>query len=284
MAFRSKDPRRSLSAPVSWKLKKLSSSWNPGNVVKSIVKRFAFNWLERRGYDVNHRLEPWEQQSKARFWAHHEAARARYDTLEPQLKVELPAMLEYKYAKRPILGRVRVSDAVAELATVIDPLDPGLGCVSQLTHQLQLAEAIERDGLDETFVTCALVHDLGKLLLKFTDEDPIHVEAGGQKAPIAGTPGGGLASCTFRWDHGDFAYLRLRDYVPDGVAWLLRVHSIDLEACEPYFDARDRAYVEQFFKRFVPYDTRKDMFALPAKRFEDYRSLLDRTFPEPILI
>jgi hypothetical protein len=59
--------------------------------------------------------------------------------LEPAVKPGLPALLDAQYASRPILGRVHVSDAVDVLATVIDPLDPDLDCITQLTHQLQCA-------------------------------------------------------------------------------------------------------------------------------------------------
>jgi hypothetical protein len=253
-------------------------------VFKAIVRQLAFGWLDQHGYDMWYRLEPWERESRKRFWDAEREARQRYEALDDRLKLELPAQLEARYAARPIMGRVHVYDAIAELATVIDPLDPGLGCVSQLTHQLQLATAIEADGHDEKFVLCALLHDIGKLLLKFTDEDPINVEAGGKKRPLAGKPGGGLANCVFRWDHGDFAYLRLKDYVPAEIAWVLRLHSIDLEACEPYMDDQDRGYVRSVYNVFVTYDERKNMYAIPGKRLEDYRPLIERAFPRPIAL
>src|SRR5690349_14906899 len=98
-----------------------------------------------------YRLQPWERESRRRFWAAEQAARERYAALDERAKRDLPARLAAKYDRKPILGKVRVYDAVAELATVIDPLDPTLGCVSQLTHQLQMASAIERDGLGEKF-------------------------------------------------------------------------------------------------------------------------------------
>lgn len=253
-------------------------------MIKSAIVRIAFDWLERRGYDMRYPLEPYQRESRDSFFAAEHAARLRYDALDSQFKLELPAMLDAKYKKTPVLGKVRVYDAIAELATVIDPLDPYLGCLSQLTHQLQLAIAMENDGLDEKFVLCGLIHDLGKILIKVTDEDPINVEAGGKKVPLAGELGGGLQNCTFRWDHGDFAYLRLKDHAPPDIAWLLRHHSVDLEACKPYMNDLDREYTEQLLETFVRYDNRKDMYALPTKRFEDYRDLIDRAFPHEILI
>ena len=179
---------------------------------------------------------------------------------------------------------VMVYDAILELATIIDPLDPYLGCMTQLTHHLQLAQAMENDGLGEQLIICALVHDLGKLLIKFGDEDPINVEASGKKVPLLGELGCGLMQCTFRWDHGDFAYLRLKNHVPEPMAWLIRHHSIDIPACEPYMNDRDRTYVDELLIPFVRYDFLKDMYARPTKDIEDYRPLLDRMFPEPILI
>jgi hypothetical protein len=251
---------------------------------KNAVIAIAFKWLEDRGYDMSFKLEPYQRESKAAFFAAEQAARRRYDALDEKTKLELPFKLNAKYETTPVLGSVRVYDAIAELATIIDPLDPYLGCVSQLTHQLQLAMAMEQDGLDEQFILCGLVHDLGKLLIKFGDEDPINVEAAGKKIPLHGNKGEGLFKCTFRWDHGDFAYMRLRDYASPEVSWLVRHHSIDIPACEPYMDDRDREYVQRLLLPFVYYDNLKDLYALPRKQLEDYRPLIERAFPDEILI
>ena len=153
-------------------------------MLKANIVKVTFNWLEAHGYDMQHRLEPYQRESKQAFFAAEQAAKRRYDALDPEVKLQLPAALEAKYTNRPVLGTVPVYDAIAELATIIDPLDPYLGSVSQLTHQLQLVMHMENDGVDETMILCGLVHDLGKLLIKFGDEDPINVEAGGKKVPL----------------------------------------------------------------------------------------------------
>jgi hypothetical protein len=252
--------------------------------VKNAALSVAFKWLEDRGYDMQFKLEPYQRESKAAFFAAEQAARQRYEALDERTKSELPFKLNAKYETTFVLGRVRVYDAIAELATIIDPLDPYLGCVSQLTHQLQLAMAMENDGLDEQFILYGLVHDLGKLLIKFGDEDPINVEAAGKKVPLHGERGAGLLNCTFRWDHGDFAYMRLRDHAAPELSWLVRHHSIDIAACEPYMDDRDCEYVQRLLLPFVHYDNRKDLYALPRKQLEDYRPLIERAFPDEILI
>jgi hypothetical protein len=232
---------------------------------------------------MRHRLDPRQREHRLSWFRAESAARLRYERLEPARKLELPAELDAKYANRSVLGTVHVYDAVAALATVIDPLDPFLGCVTQLTHQLQCATAMERDGCEETLLLCALVHDLGKLLLLVGDEDPMNVEAGGKKVPLSGERGAGLINCRFRWDHADFAYLRLKDVADADVAWLARHHSIDLHACAPYMDEHDRERVERLLRPFMRYDERKDIYVMP-NRLEDYRKLLDRAFPEPIFI
>ena len=248
------------------------------------IKRVAFNWLESRGYDMQDPLASYQRKSRAAFFAAERAARIRYDALPPDVKAELPMRLEATYRDTPVLGTTTVYDALGELAQIIDPLDPYLGAVSQLTHQLQLVSAMEDDGVEETLILCGLIHDLGKLLIKFGNEDPINVEAGGKKTPLHGEHGGGLLNCTFRWDHGDFAYLRLKDYASPEVAWVVRHHSLDLPACEPYMNDQDRVYTERYLKRFIPYDERKDFYALPKKGLESYRPLIDRAFPGKIVI
>jgi hypothetical protein len=270
--------------PAAFPLVSSNARSGPIRSAKNALLFVAFKWLEDHGYDMRFKLEPYQRESKMAFFAAEQAARQRYDTLDEQTKLELPFALNAKYETTPVLGRVRVYDAIAELATIIDPLDPYLGCVSQLTHQLQLVMAMERDGLDEQFILCGLVHDLGKLLIKFGDEDPINVEAAGKKVPLHGKPGDGLLNCTFRWDHGDFAYMRLKDYAAPEVSWLVRHHSIDIAACEPYMDDRDREYVQRLLLPFVHYDNLKDLYALPRKQLEDYRPLVERAFPVEILI
>jgi hypothetical protein len=253
-------------------------------MLKAAIKRQSAKWLEGRGIDVEHRLQPYQRKSRDDFFAAEQAARQRYEALDAQYKQELPGILEARYKDKPVLGKRRVYDAIAELATVIDPLDPYLGAISQLTHQLQLATDMENDGVDDTLLICGLVHDLGKLLIKVTDEDPMNVEAAGEKVPLTGTLGGGLLNCTFRWDHGDFGYLRLKDYASPEIAWLVRHHSIDVAACEPYMNEQDREYTARYLHRLIHYDHRKDMYAIPKKSLEDYRSLIDSVFPHEILI
>lgn len=194
--------------------------------------------------------------------------------------------LAAKYAERPSFGTGRMVDFVRRLAECIDPLDVRLACTSQLTHALQVVEAMERDGIrDPEMLTVGLIHDIGKVLF-LIGEPPEYIESNGAKTPLGDPrPGIGLMNCTFRWDHCDFAYLRLKESVAPHIAWLLRHHGIDVGACVRFMNARDREYMEKYLIPFAKYDDEsKSAYHIPATRLERYEWLLDRAFPDPIAL
>lgn len=196
--------------------------------------------------------------------------------------LETVAALRRKY-DAPIFGRIAPWTLVQMLARCIDPSDSRLYGISQQMHVLQILEAAETDGVaSEEFVLAALVHDLGKVLL-LTDEAPENIVSFNE--PI-GTyePGIGLDRCVLQWNHDEFAYLRLKDHVPDGIAWLVRYHSMVRSSCAIYMDARDRAYAAQYLDLFERYDHgSKSPYFLPRKRIEDYRHVLERALPKEIV-
>ena len=127
----------------------------------------------------------------------------------------------------------------------------------------------------------ALIHDLGKLLL-LTDEDPAHIVC--MNAIIGHPePGVGLDACTIQWNHDEFAWSRFRDLVPDHVAWMIRYHSIDLEAVAPFMDDRDRRYADRYLRTFSHYDHEtKSAHLRPSIRLDSYRDLVEEAFPDPV--
>ena len=195
--------------------------------------------------------------------------------------VETVAALRRKYAA-PVFGRVSPWSLVEKLARCVDPTDQRLFCASQHLHVLQIIDAMEAEGTaTEEFLLVALVHDLGKVLL-LTGESPENVVC--MNRPISGEPGAGLEQCVMQWNHDEFAYSRLKDYLSDGLAWLVRYHSILVETCEPYMDARDRDYAERYLHPFARYDheTKSPLF-LPQRRLEDYRHIVERALPATIV-
>ena len=222
---------------------------------------------------------PQPQELAAQF-----ATRAR--AIEDAHRAQDPATVTALRAKyqAPVLGRVRVWSVIEMLAQCIDPSDQRLFGASQLLHVLQILDAMEREGTaTEEFVLAALLHDLGKILL-LTGEAPENVVCFNE--PIGEhAPGIGLQHCMLQWNHDEFAWSRIKDHVPEAVAWLVRYHSIMVAKCAPCMDARDLDYAQRYLRPFARYDHgTKSPHNVPQRRIQDYRGLIERTFPEPILI
>lgn len=214
---------------------------------------------------------------KADFWSRAQPIERRH---RAQTEATVAA-LRAKY-EQPIIGDVRVWDQLQRLALCIDPTDSQLYTTSQLVHVLQVIEGMAHDGIvDEDLLLAALVHDIGKVLL-LTDEDPANVVCTNTVIAAPG-PGCGLDAATFQWNHDEFGWTRLREHVPDHVAWLVRYHSIDLEQAAPYFDELDRERVDRYLTMFARYDHHtKSAHLRPSISLDSYRDLIEATFPDPI--
>lgn len=190
--------------------------------------------------------------------------------------------LKAKY-ELPLFGSIEPWSLVEMLAQCIDPSDQALLCTSQQVHVLQIVQAMEIDGVaSEDMIVAALLHDLGKVLL-LTTELPENVI--GMNGPIGVNESGiGLDRCVLQWNHDEFAYMRLKEYLPDHLSWLIRYHSIDVDACSAYMNQRDWDYCETYLKVFSYYDhITKSPSNLPKARLEEYRPLLQRFLPGRIV-
>lgn len=196
---------------------------------------------------------------------------------------EVVARLKRKY-EDAVFGHVRVWDMVEKLALCVDPTDTSLYCTSQFVHVQQVVAAMERDGVqDRDLYIAAFTHDLGKVML-LANEAPEHVVC--QPAPFGGhREGVGLDNVVFQFCHPEIIYTRLKDHVPDHLAWLVRYHATSIQRAEPYMDDRDRGYAERYLRPFQRYDKRfKSTTFLPRIDLAKYRALIEETFPRPILI
>jgi hypothetical protein len=183
-----------------------------------------------------------------------------------------------------VFGRVRVWDMVEKLALCVDPTDTTLYCTSQFIHVQQVVAAMERDGVeDRDLYLAAFTHDLGKVML-LANEAPEHVVCtsellGGDREGI------GLDNVLFQFGHWEIIYSRLKDHVPQHIAWLLRYHNTAPERVAPYMDDRDRDYAARYLKPFQRYDRGfKSTTFLPRIDLAKYRALVEEAFPSPILI
>ena len=87
----------------------------------------------------------------------------------------------------------RLPDRVLDHLRLLD-LDTGGYAVTRLTHSLQTATRAERDGRDDEYVVCALLHDIGDTL---------------------GT-----------YNHADIAAAILKPFVSDANHWMVAHHGI----------------------------------------------------------
>lgn len=239
----------------------------------------SYNWKEKAAPVAPRRAAPIPPQPVLidRYVQRSRAIEARHGA---QTLADVAA-LRGKYAQ-PLFGRVSPWSLVEKLGQCIDPTDQRLFCASQQLHVLQIIDAMEAEGTaSEEMLLVALVHDLGKVLL-LTDEAPENVVCMNRPIQVC-APGGGLDNCVFQWNHDEFAYVRLRQYLPDALAWLVRYHSILPATCEQYMDARDRDYYERYLKPFSRYDHEtKSPVNLPQRRLDDYRHVVERALPATI--
>jgi inositol oxygenase len=192
------------------------------------------------------------------------------------------AALNEKY-KSPALGKVMVSEVVAKLSLVTDPTDKKLYETTQWGHCAQVIHMMEEEGVvSEEFLVSGLVHDIGKILLH-TGEDPANVVC--DNFPVGEYDEGiGLDNVVFQWNHDEFGYMRLKDHMPVYLAKLIRYHSLNPTTLK-YLSQEDMWLYENYLRPFRRYDKlSKSDSVVPNIDVEKYMKLLDKWFPNPIII
>src|SRR6266478_7406103 len=195
---------------------------------------------------------------------------------------ESVAALKDKYEK-PAFGKIAVWDLVEKLALCIDTTDGSLCGASQYLHVQQALAAMEQAGIDDpNMFLIALLHDLGKVFL-LTDEVPENVLcAAGRIGDFA--PGVGLDNVVYQFGHGELIYSRIKDHLPDAIAWTARYHNLNISDAEPFMDARDRDYSERYLKPFRIFDAGfKSQYWTPQVDMARFKDLVHQYFPQPIL-
>lgn len=199
-----------------------------------------------------------------------------------QQSVETVSALKKKY-EQPAFGEVKVWDLIPQLAHCIDATDKKLCNTSQFVHVQQIVWQMEKDRVeDQDMYLAALLHDLGKVIL-LNGEEPENVMCGIR--PIGEyEPGCGLENIVFQWNHDEFIYSRLKDHLPEHLAWLLRFHSVDIEGIKPFCSPRDLEYVEAYLIPFRRYDsgTKSTHIVPPLDLLAKYEGLIEEYFPRPI--
>jgi hypothetical protein len=213
--------------------------------------------------------------------AFHDEARQIHERHRRQT-ADTVAALKRKY-EQPVLGRMHVWDLIQKLGQCIDVTDHSLCGASQLLHVQQALAAMELHGVDDPdLLLVALIHDLGKVFL-LTGEVPENVLCSSRRIG-EGTSGAGLDHVVYQFGHGELIYSRVKDLVPEHVAWTVRYHNVDLNDADDFMNDRDREIAGKYLEAFRTFDRNfKSMHWIPKFDASRYRDLVHQYFPQPIL-
>ncbi|UZR96952.1 inositol oxygenase family protein [Chondrinema litorale] len=174
-------------------------------------------------------------------------------------------------------------DAVEFLNTLVDDSDPDID-LDQTQHLLQTSEAIRADGHPDWFVLTGFLHDLGKVLCLFGEEQWAVV---GDTFPVGckfsdkivypeffdenpdskdekyNTKYGvyeancGLDNVHMSWGHDEYLYHIMKDHMPEPALYMMRYHSFYSQHREGAYDHLMNDHDRKMFKwvqAFNPYD------------------------------
>ena len=206
--------------------------------------------------------------------------------------------------------KMSVWEAIEFLNELVDDSDPDIE-LPQIEHILQTAEAIRKDGHPRWFILTGLIHDLGKILCLFGEEqwavvgdtfplgckfsEKIVFHEFFKDNPDSNHPeystelgiyeeGCGLDKVTMSWGHDEYLYHVVKDYLPEPALYMIRYHSFYPGHKEGQYTRLMSQHDTEMFswvRAFNPYDLytkseeRVDVKAL--KPF--YNDLIDEFLP-----
>ena len=130
--------------------------------------------------------------------------------------------LSTKWDNAVLYGEIDPWDLFLELGKVIDCTDNKLIGTSQYFHALRAFHSMLDDGVrDETLLFLALIHDIGKVLVLFGEEQHNVMCS----TFIIDSSGDLCENLTISWNHDEFAYQK--SYLDDPILWAIRHHSLN---------------------------------------------------------
>lgn len=209
--------------------------------------------------------------------------------------------------------QMTIWEAFDFLNTLVDDSDPDTD-LDQFQHLLQTSEAIRKDGHPDWMVLVGLMHDMGKVLCLFGEEQWAVV---GDTFPVGCKysdkivypeffkenpdyknsdynskygiyePNCGLRNVHMSWGHDEYIYQLLKDYVPEPGLYMLRYHSFYAWHREGEYDHlmddHDREMLK-WVKLFNPYDLYSKCPEVP--KWEElkpyYENLIKTYLPEKL--
>ncbi len=206
--------------------------------------------------------------------------------------------------------KMGIWEAMRRLSEIVDDSDPDTE-VPQIEHAIQSAEGIRKDGHPDWFVITGLIHDLGKVLCLFGEQqwavvgdtfpvgcafsDKIVLSEFFAENSDATVPeyqtacgiyeeGSGLDQVLMSWGHDEYLYHVVRDYLPTEALYMIRYHSF-------YAAHRERAYdhlmddLDREMFRWVRKFNRYDLYTKTDERpdlghlLPYYEDLVSQYFP-----
>jgi inositol oxygenase len=217
---------------------------------------------------------------------------------------------EYGNFDRAEMG---IWEAMEFLNTLVDDSDPDID-LSQVDHALQTAEAIRQDGHPRWFILTGLIHDLGKVLCLFGEQQwavvgdtfpvgcaysdrivysELFKDNPDNLNPVYRTPAGiyeegcGLDNVHLSWGHDEYLYMVVKDYLPREALWMIRYHScypIHREGAYAHLLNEKDQEILKWVRAFNPYDLYSKCDVKPdlneLKPF--YEELIEEFFPPRI--
>lgn len=161
-----------------------------------------------------------------------------------------------------------------------------LRTTNQFVHVLQVYEGMVLDGIrDERLLFLALIHDLGKLLSLF-GEDDANVDGLNERVLTPGTPGGGMESVVTTWNHDEFGYQKLAPYLPRDLAWVVRWHSFSPLVsgdAEAWLTDEERAWLPTLRTLFEYDHKTKSYWRVPDVDYDACRRLVATFLPPEVV-
>jgi inositol oxygenase len=174
-------------------------------------------------------------------------------------------------------------EAMEFLNTLVDESDPDTE-LSQIEHLLQTSEAIRRDGKKDWFILAGLIHDLGKILCLWGEEQwavvgdtfpvgcawsdkivfhPFFSLNPDSRVPEYQTRLGvyrehcGLDQVDMSWGHDEYLFHVVKDYLPSEALYMIRYHSFyaaHREGAYEYLMSSGDQDMFRWVRAFNPYD------------------------------
>lgn len=256
-------------------------------------------------------LDQWDDFVKVRYRADRKKEEFRvYDESSPQVvkdfyelnhTLQTRDFVKSKQAEYLPLRKAKMSvwEAMEKLDELVDDSDPDTD-LSQIDHNLQTGEAIRKAGHPRWMVLTGFIHDLGKVLCLFGEEqwavvgDTFPVGCAWSNAivfheyfrdnPDAKIPeyqtecgiyerGCGLDNVDMSWGHDEYLYWVTKPYLPEPAQYIIRYHSFypghRENAYGHLMNDRDREMFE-WVRKFNPFDLYSKSDSKPS--IKDHRS------------